>query len=378
MSEATSNTATGGTRFQFRPGKPILSQNDADNGVTENALLMGIDLGTSRSSIVSMNGIRKTVESYVGYAKDPVSRKFLKTDIVYGKSALDNRLSVDLYRPLEKGVIKGTYEGSNVSQQELEKNLHAAQLLVQHLVNQIDPGRDDLLFGVVGVPSNASKKNKQAIIDACKETLDAVMIVSEPFTVAYGMERMSDILVIDIGAGTSDLCRMHGTVPTEEDEISLTIAGDAVDQKLHDLIKERYPKASITVNMCKQVKEKYGYVSDTKDRIMVDLPVDGKPTPHDLTQEVKQACEILVQPLVESIHKLVSSFNPEFQDRLRNNVLLAGGGGLMRGLNKRVEDAMQAIGGGKVTVVDEPLYAGANGALQLAMDMPAEYWQQLR
>jgi rod shape-determining protein MreB len=31
-----------------------------------------------------------------------------------------------------------------------------------------------------------------------------------------------------------------------------------------------------------------------------------------------------------------------------------------------------------VTVVDEPLYAGANGALQLAMDMPSEYWQQLR
>ena len=112
MSEATPNTAQGGsTRFQFRPGKPILSQNDADNGVTENALLMGIDLGTSRSSIVSMNGIRKTVESYVGYAKDPVSRKFLKTDVVYGKAALDNRLSVDLYRPLEKGVIKGTLEG---------------------------------------------------------------------------------------------------------------------------------------------------------------------------------------------------------------------------------------------------------------------------
>ena len=42
MSEATPNAATGGgTRFQFRPGKPILSQNDADNGVTENALLMG-------------------------------------------------------------------------------------------------------------------------------------------------------------------------------------------------------------------------------------------------------------------------------------------------------------------------------------------------
>ena len=87
---------------------------------------------------------------------------------------------------------------------------------------------------------------------------------------------------------------------------------------------------------------------------------------------------LLVQPIVESIHKLIATFNPEFQDRLRNNVLLAGGGGLMRGLNVRIEEAMKQIGGGKVTVVDEPLYAGANGALQLAMDMPSEYWQQLR
>jgi hypothetical protein len=50
----------------------------------------------------------------------------------------------------------------------------------------------------------------------------------------------------------------------------------------------------------------------------------------------------------------------------------------MDGLNKRVEDGMASIGGGKVTVVEEPLYAGAICALQLALDMPAEYWQQLR
>jgi actin-like ATPase involved in cell morphogenesis len=65
------------------------------------------------------------------------------------------------------------------------------------------------------------------------------MIVSEPFTVAYGMERMSDILVVDIGAGTTDLCRMHGTVPTDEDEISYPIAGDAVDLKLMELIQQQ-------------------------------------------------------------------------------------------------------------------------------------------
>src|SRR4051812_48420760 len=47
------------------PGKPIMSGSDQDTGLQDNALLMGIDLGTSRSSIVSFNGARKTVESFV-------------------------------------------------------------------------------------------------------------------------------------------------------------------------------------------------------------------------------------------------------------------------------------------------------------------------
>jgi rod shape-determining protein MreB len=359
-------------------GRPILAPNDQDTGRDEKVLLLGIDLGTSRSSIVSLSGARKTVESYVGYPKDAVSRKFLKADVIYGRAALDNRLAVELYRPLEKGVIKGTRDDDSSGAEEQRKNLEAAKVLLRHMVDLVHPGRDEVLFGVIGVPSRATVKNKQAILDIAREVLDSVMIVSEPFTVAYGMERMSDVLVIDIGAGTTDLCRMHGTVPTEEDEISYPLAGDAVDQKLYDLIRARFPKAQLTVNMCKTFKEQYGFVSDAKDKIEVMIPVDGKPTPHDITSDVRQACEILISPIVEGIQKLVSSFNPEFQERLRHNIVLSGGGALMDGLNKRIEDAMQAIGGGRVAVVEEPLYAGANGALQLAVDMPGEYWQQLR
>jgi rod shape-determining protein MreB len=373
-----SNAETPAHRIKPVAGKPILAGSETDTGQSERAMLLGIDLGTSRSSIVSMNGTRKTSESYVGYARDPVSRKHLKTDVIFGRHALDNRLAVELFRPLEKGVIKGTRDEGSVSNDEQSKNLRAAKDLLRHLVDQVHPGRDEVLFGVIGVPSRATAKNKQAILEIAREVLDSVMIVSEPFTVAYGMEKMSDVMVIDIGAGTTDLCRMHGTVPTEEDEISYTIAGDAVDQKLWELIMERYPKAQLTVNMCKQFKEQYGVVSDARDKVEVPIPVDGTPTPHDITAELKQACEILVGPIVEGIRKLVSSFNPEFQEKLRDNVILSGGGGMLDGLNKRIEDAMQAIGGGHVVVVEEPLYAGANGALQLALDMPGEYWQQLR
>jgi rod shape-determining protein MreB len=357
--------------------KSVVARNEGeDTGATTKALLMGIDLGTSRSSIVTMNGDRKTVDSYVGFPKDAVSYKLLKQDVIFGRAALDNRLALNLYRPLEKGVIKGSGENSN--EHDEAKNLEAAKLLVKHLIDCVEPGRDELLYGVIGVPSRATAKNKQAIIEVAQEVLDSVMIVSEPFSVAYGLGRMSDVLVVDIGAGTTDLCRMHGTIPSEEDEISYTIAGDAIDQKLFELIQARYPKAQITVNMCKQIKEQYGFVSDANDKIEVLLPVNGKPTPHDLTNEIREACMILIPPIVEGIQKLVASFNPEFQEKLRQNIVLSGGGGQMDGLNKRIEDGLASIGGAKVTVCEDPMYAGATGALQLALDMPAEYWQQLR
>ena len=50
--------------------RTILDPGD-DSGRDVAAMVMGIDLGTSRSSIASMNGVRKTVDSYVGFARIP-------------------------------------------------------------------------------------------------------------------------------------------------------------------------------------------------------------------------------------------------------------------------------------------------------------------
>ena len=157
-----------------------------DSAPAENALYFGIDLGTSRSSIASASGVRKTIESYVGWPKDAVSlKKFGGQEIIYGKQALDNRLSLDLYRPLADGVIQDDADGS--------RNLEAARELISYLVEMIEPGRGQQLYGVVGVPSEASGKNKEAIIESTKGILDSVMIVTEPFCVAYGMDRISDV-----------------------------------------------------------------------------------------------------------------------------------------------------------------------------------------
>jgi rod shape-determining protein MreB len=350
--------------------KPTTSD---DSGADENALYIGIDLGTSRSSVSCANGIRKTLESYVGWPKDAVSsKKFNGREIIYGKEAIDNRLSLDLYRPLAAGVIKSEAEGKE------DRNLEAARELIARMVEMCEPGRGESLYGVIGVPSEASINNKQAILDVAKGTLDSVMIVTEPFCVAYGMDRISDVLVVDIGAGTTDLCRMHGTVPAEDDQITIDIAGDNVDAKLLELINKAYPNASVNMTMVKKIKEKFGFVHTAKDKIEVEFPVDGKPTKHDITDQVREACTILVDPIVEAIHKLIATFDPEFQQQLRENIILSGGGGLMDGLNKAIEDKLDRVGGANVTVVEEPMYAGSNGALQLALDMPSSYWQQLK
>ncbi len=378
MSETKTNAKTNAKVTATRNAAakaPAGTRSEDSRGLSKNALLLGLDLGTSRSAIVSMNGPRKVIESYVGWPKDTISRKHLNADILFGRAALDNRLALDLFRPLEKGVIKGT--NGDTSSNEHSRNLEAAAELVRYLVSLVDPGRDDVLYGVVGVPAKASDKNKQDIIEATRGSLDSVMIVSEPFAVAYGLERINDVLVLDIGAGTTDLCRMHGTVPTADDQISFEIAGDAIDQKLFDLIKQSYPEAQLTVNMCKQFKEQYGFVYNQTEKIEVSVPVDGKPIMHDITTELKEACSIIIAPILEGIHKLVATHNPEFQEVLRQNVILSGGGALLNGLNKQIEDGLQELGGGRVTIAEEPLFSGAHGALQLAVDMPTDYWHQL-
>ncbi|MGE5892767.1 MAG: hypothetical protein ACM34I_01810, partial [bacterium] len=69
-------------------------------------LYVGIDLGTSSSAIVASNSKKNWVESYVGWPKDFISLKVLGKPVLFGSEALQNRLSLDLFRPLEHGVIK--------------------------------------------------------------------------------------------------------------------------------------------------------------------------------------------------------------------------------------------------------------------------------
>lgn len=350
------------------------NQDEAEIKKDHGVLYVGIDLGTSRTSVSASNGVRETIESFVGYPKDPVARKLLKKDVLFGREARDKRLSLNLHRPLEHGVLKFNADGSEDTEAR-----RAAMDLVKEIVRLSKPRKDELVYAVIGVPAQAQINNKDAILQAARESVDSVMLCSEPFSVAYGLDMLEDVLVIDIGAGTVDLCRMHGTMPEDADQITMNTAGDFVDDELGKEIAAAFPEAQFTKQMVKEIKERYSTVDAATEPVLVQLPVNGKPTDFDITEQMRTACQRIVPPIVEGLGQLVGSFDPEFQEKLKSRVLLAGGGSQIKGLDRAITAKMhEMLGGGNVIRIEEPIYGGANGALKIAHDMPEEYWEQLK
>ena len=334
---------------------------------SDTTIYIGIDLGTSRSAISASNGKQEWVESYVGWPKDFVAKKLLGKPVLFGEEALENRLSVNLIRPLEFGVIRdGTI-----------RNEEAVRELIHHLIEVAIPDEGPRINAAVGVPAEALKVNKLAIRDAVSEYADALMVVSEPFSIAYGIGALSNAMVIDIGAGTVDFCVMHGTMPGEEDQRTLTTAGDYIDRRLYDLLVEAHPNAKFSETAVRGYKEKYGFVGQSNNRVEVQTPVSGKLAEVDITDQVKQACESVLPPIIETAVDLIARYEPEFQEQVRKNIHLAGGGSQIRGMAGAIEAALKEYGPCKVTAVSNPLYMGADGALALAQDMPEEYWEDM-
>jgi len=317
--------------------------------------------------VSASNGSRKWVESYVGWPKDFVAKKMLGKRVLFGTEALEHRLSLNLSRPLKNGVLK---EGTS-------RDETAVQELVGHLIELADIEPDSDVIVAVGVPAEALKINKTSLKAAVAEHAKTMMVVSEPFSVAYGMDALDNAMVIDIGAGTVDFCIMHGTVPSEDDQRSILMAGDYVDEQLLQLLTERYPEADFSLNMVRKFKEKYGFVGEQKRRIKVEAPVDGKVTEFDITEEMRKACESPLPAIVETAIDLIAHFDPEFQESVRKNIIVAGGGSQMTGLGEYLTEATKQFAPCTFTCIDDPLYAGADGALQLAMDMPEEFLERL-
>ena len=345
---------------------PVTAEEDNDMNENNEILNIGIDLGTSRSAISASNGSKIWIESFVGWPKDFIAQKVLGKNVLFGDEVLENRLSLNISRPLERGVIK---DGS-------EQSKTAVKELVGHLIGMAKKNNHYKKTRViVGVPPESFKVNKMAIRHLVADFADAIMVVSEPFSVAYGLDALNNAMVVDIGAGTMDFCIMRGTMPSDEEQKTILTAGDFIDQQLQTYMRERYPKADFTLHMARRFKEQHSFVGEPEKKVMVEIPVEGKPTMHDITDEMRRACESILPGLEETMLDMIAGFDPEFQKKVRNNVILAGGGSQIKGLREHIEGVLKEYGPCRVQIITDPLFGGADGALALANDMPDKYWE---
>ena len=337
------------------------------NQKSERALLLGIDLGTARTAVMSNRKFKGLIQSVVGYPRDIIGVKLLNRTQVIGSEAIEKRSFLDLYYPLEDGVLK---EAS-------DKDLEAAHELLKYAIELTEPRAGEKICGIIGVPARASVSNKGQLLKIAEGLMDVSMVVSEPFMVAYGLSKLTNAMIVDVGAGTIDICAMKGTVPKADNQLSVLKGGNYIDQLLETAIKDAYSGVQIDRNLARVLKERYAFVGAAPEEVVVSLRVNGKPADLDITEAVRVTCETIVPDIVENIKKLVLVYAPENQAETLANIVLAGGGSRIRGLGAMVEHHLKDYGDVHVTMVADSDYSGAHGALKLAMELPPEYWSQI-
>ena len=359
----------------------------ADQTLTKNApLLVGFDWGTNTSRIyaaplgASRASVDESIPTVVGYAKDEVLAGVIPGDenVLFGAMANKHKLHLNLVRPLEGGVIQDT---------------KAARLFAQHLKSKLGDDHSEVR-AVIGMPASSDLQARETAREAVHGVFNKVLFVPEPFLAALGYrqeDKLQDIdyqdpvlnsLYVDIGAGSSDVCLVQGHYPTTEDQLTSKIAGDAVDRIILERILAAYPDCGLTLSRVRAIKEKHSWVlsEDATTPAIATIMVGGKPRKIDVTTQVGEGCLALLEEVFNMTKELIARADPESVEELLQNVIVTGGGSLIKGFGVALQTKLLEEGfeNPRVHVLgDNYKDFVAKGALKTASRARDDQWQSL-
>lgn len=348
-------------------------------------LLVGFDWGTNTSCLQGNYAgeselvVNELVPTVVGYAKEGIVNDLLpgNASILYGQQANQYRLHLNLKQPMIDGVLFDHASARDFA-------LHLRTLI------QVEPGTE--IRAVIGVPANADASARENIRQAVSGIFHRVILIPEPFLAASGYRgesRLNDptyvdpvrnSMFIDIGAGTTDVCLVQGYYPTSADQISLSFAGDKVDQLLDEGIRRTYPDCELTKHKIREIKEKFSFVGQTAQPCIASVMISGKARKLDVTEQVCAACTALLQQIFIAVKDLIPRASSDTVEELLQNIILTGGGSRIRGLDSELQRLLAEDGYEKpvVKLVGENYKEFvAKGALKAARSAREDQWQQL-
>lgn len=258
-------------------------------------------------------------------------------------------------RPLRDGVIA---------------DFEAAEMMIRGMIKMIK-SRNQLftpsLKMVICIPSGSTNVEVKAVRDSAEHAGGReVFMIYEPMAAALGIgldvEAPEGNMVIDIGGGTSEVAviSLGGIVCNE----SINIAGDVFTEDIQTYMKSQH-NINIGERTAEEIKIKVGAAVDTLENPPDDIIVSGPniitALPLNIAVSYKEIYQALDQSLTKidaAILKVLAKIPPElYSDIVRNGIYLAGGGALIRGLDKRLEQKTRI----PFHIAEDPLRAVARG-----------------
>lgn len=313
---------------------------------------IGIDLGTA-NTLVYVRGKGVTINEPSVVAINKRTGKVLAIGTEAKKMVGKTPAHIVANRPLVDGVIS---------------DFEVTEEMLTYFINKVRDGRFSFLAKprvLVGIPSGVTDVEKRAVQEA---TLSGgageAYLIEEPIAAAIGarlpIQEPGGNMIVDIGGGTSEIAviSLGGAVVAE----SLRIGGDKMNEDIINYVRENF-NLLLGEKTAEDVKVAIGSAFRLEQPVKVSVRgrdlITGLPKEIEVTDtDMRQATQKSVRLILNAIKSVLENTPPELLgDIMRRGVIMAGGGSLLRGLDRLISKQTEM----PVKLVDDPLTAVVRG-----------------
>lgn len=314
---------------------------------------IAIDLGTANTLIIHDDKVMVDEPSIV--AMNRATGKYIaigrQAQQMHGKTHED----IKTIRPLKDGVIA---------------DFQAAEAMIRGMIKMIKPTRRFFapsLRMVICIPSGITEVEKRAVIDSAEHAGGKeVYLIHEPMAAAIGIgidvEEPMGNMIIDIGGGTSEIAVIAlGGIVCDK---NIRIAGDEFTNDIEEYMRRQH-NILVGERTAEIIKIEVGAALPELETPPDDYAVRGRDLLTGIPKEIHVSYREIAHALDKSISKIeeailsaLENTPPELSaDIYKTGIYLAGGGSMLRGLDKRISQKTKL----PVHVAEDPLRAVARG-----------------
>lgn len=254
-------------------------------------------------------------------------------------------------RPMKDGVISD-FEITEAMLRYFIKKVHHRKVLVRPRI-------------VIAIPSGITEVEKRAVKDSAERAgAREVFLIEEPIAAAIGVglpiQEPIGNMIIDIGGGTTEIAviSLCGTVFSK----SIRIGGDEMNEAVIEYLKKTY-NLMVGERTSEDIKIKIGSAYPLEEEMSMEVKgrdlVAGLPKTVTVTsEEIRESLQEPLRAILEVIKISLERTPPELAaDLIDHGIVMAGGGSLLRGLDKLISEET----GLPVHITDDPVTAVVNG-----------------